>query len=221
MSYENEDVLVIPVDLLKAKHIGQGYVSFGDSSEMDDVMDFLLRHASFAPRRLVEEDPTLKQLIPYVVYKYGVEGMEPQIFRYTRTKMQGEARLHGKMSIGVGGHINPSDASTKLLHPGNLGQYWGGVEREMDEEIDASGAGYLNNMIEALLNDDADPVGRVHLGLVHICQVEKPVLVAKEPSMADAGFVKFSDLLMDIKTGGYEGWSKLAIRGLAANYGIV
>ena len=218
MSYEKEDVLVVPADLLIARRIGQGYHYLGDIEEGDRLLDYLLTRASFSPRHLVEDAPSLKQLIPYVVYEYGVEGMESQIFRYTRTKMQGEQRLHGKVSIGVGGHIRDTDGDDDNCMSE---YYWNGVQREMAEEIDSSQAGHISNHVVAVINDDSDPVGRVHLGMVHICRVERPMLTTKEPSMTDAGFEKLSDLIMGLRDRNYEGWTRLAIQGLAAQHGIV
>ena len=51
----------------------------------------------------MEEDPCFKQVIPYLIIE-----RDNGILVYQGTKA-GDARLHDRMSIGVGGHINDRD----------------------------------------------------------------------------------------------------------------
>src|SRR5580700_6556553 len=71
---------------------------------------------SYVPRSKCEEDPALKQIIPYVLFVYhDVEGgtpVVPYVLRYTRSKLSGvpgEPRLRGKHSLGIGGHITKTE----------------------------------------------------------------------------------------------------------------
>src|SRR4051794_16485928 len=59
---------------------------------------------SFRPRSEVETDPSFKQLIPYVVLRYG-----DKVFHYCRGGSGTETRLHAKRSVGIGGHIADTD----------------------------------------------------------------------------------------------------------------
>ncbi|MEG1686418.1 MAG: hypothetical protein RR276_00900, partial [Angelakisella sp.] len=61
-----------------------------------------MAHHEFIPRPEAENDPTRKQIIPYVVLCRGSE-----VFATRRLNKGGEARLHGLLSLGIGGHINP------------------------------------------------------------------------------------------------------------------
>ena len=78
---------------------------------------------SYRPRSEVETDPSFKQLIPYVVLRYG-----DQVFHYTRGQ-RGTERGCGAALIGVGGHISQDDRNL-------FGEpYREGMLREMMEEI--------------------------------------------------------------------------------------
>ena len=77
-----------------------------------------------------------------------------RIFLMRRTRAGGDARLHDRYSIGVGGHVNPED-----------GDVVGGLRREWAEEIVADFEPEFEPL--GVLNDDNNPVGAVHLGLVY------------------------------------------------------
>lgn len=102
-------------------------------------------------RAAAEEDPTHKQLIPYVVVRDG-----DRVFLMHRTDAGGDARLHGRASIGVGGHLNPVDDGEDAL--------MAGLRREWAEELEAGWEPEFT--LVGLLNDDTNPVGAVHLGVV-------------------------------------------------------
>ena len=109
------------------------------------------RHGRYLERAAAEEDPGFKQLIPYVVVRDG-----DAVFLMQRTDAGGDARLHGKASIGVGGHLNPVDEGEDAL--------MAGLRREWAEEVEASWVPEFR--LVGLLNDDSNPVGSVHLGVV-------------------------------------------------------
>ena len=98
----SERVLVVPASDLDRLGRFQGY-----SSEADRYLSALLvpSLATFRPRSEVEDDPSLKQIIPYVVFRSA-----GAVFCYTRGKSGGEARLRRRRSLGVGGHVAEDDA---------------------------------------------------------------------------------------------------------------
>src|SRR5262249_56256703 len=112
--------------------------------------------AQFRPRSEVEDDPSLKQIIPYVIFRSG-----DAVFCYTRGKSQGETRLHRLRSIGVGGHVSESDADGRAT----LDAYAMATHREPDQEVEVDSDGTMRRV--GLINDDSTPVGQVHLGVVH------------------------------------------------------
>jgi predicted NUDIX family phosphoesterase len=108
-------------------------------------------HGRLMDRPLAEESPAFKQLIPYVMVRDG-----PRVFLMERTDAGGDARLHGKASIGVGGHLNPVDEGEDPLTDG--------LRREWSEELITDWEPAFR--LVGLLNDDSNPVGSVHLGVV-------------------------------------------------------
>ena len=157
-------------------------------------------YLSYRPRDTVEDDPSYKQLIPYCVFRHTPGGQPPQYFSYVRSK-GGEVRLDAKRSVGVGGHISSDD--------GDVGQiaYDTGMRRELDEEV-AIDAGYSQQLI-GLLNDDSNEVGRVHLGLVHLFDLDRPQVSSREASIAEAGFAPLSELRL--KFDQFETWSQIVL----------
>ncbi len=129
----------------------------------------------FLRRAEAEKDERFKQLIPYFIVTYAA-----QVWCYVRGKRSGEDRLVAKASIGIGGHINHGDED--LFED----VYTRAAIRELEEEI-ALPAGYTHRLV-ALLNDDATPVGRVHLGLVHVLRCPTPEARRREAMMTEAGF---------------------------------
>ncbi len=79
----------------------------------------------------MEEDPSFKQLIPYVLFRWTDADGTVHLFEYQRGSGQGERRLHAKRSVGVGGHISSIDAEAGHLHH----VYREGMRRELDEEV--------------------------------------------------------------------------------------
>ena len=154
--------------------------------------------ARFLPRPEMEEDPSYKQIIPYVIFRCG-----DLIFRYTRGKSQGEARLHAKRSIGVGGHVDEADADGRAT----LDAYEMALRRELDEEVAIGSPGVLRRV--GLINDDSVPVGRVHLGVVHIYDLERPEVSPREEGLSEAGFVPISELRAEADR--LETWSQIAL----------
>ena len=115
------------------------------------------------PRSRAEHDPTFKQWIPYAL----VENARGELAAYPRHGT--EARLHGLHSLGIGGHINPSDTNfdqTPSAPPPPFWHttLWAGLRRELAEEFPAAVEGTTRFL--GLINEDTGPVGRVHLGAV-------------------------------------------------------
>ncbi|MDX1681352.1 MAG: hypothetical protein R3242_11555, partial [Akkermansiaceae bacterium] len=158
----------------------------------------------FIDREAAEDDPSHKQLIPYCVFRCG-----DRILHYTRGKAGGENRLHAKISVGVGGHVNPVD-----MEGGKTGAetYHAAVTREIEEELELP-ADHEHRII-ALLNDDSNPVGQVHLGIVHLVELDSDVVSSREDALLDLGFTSLSELNGPLYDR-LETWSQFCIRHLA------
>ncbi len=196
-----EHVLVIPARRLELLGNFSGFAPFNPAS-FEAILD--PEHMDFQPRSSVEEDPSYKQLIPYCILQTGT-GSDRHFFQYTRGSGQGEKRLHAKRSIGIGGHISREDATGSDL-------YRSGMQRELDEEMIIEG-GYSEQPL-GFIYDDTTPVGRVHLGVVHVLSLESPRARARESEMIGSGWVSLDELLAD--RANFETWSQLCIDQLCA-----
>lgn len=197
--YGGEEVLVVPTLLFHELGYFQGF-----NANAGPYLKVLLEDARtlFLPRAAAEEDPSYKQLIPYCLYRCG-----GRVFHYRRGAGIGEGRLSGKRSVGVGGHISRADAE----HGTGRNLYDAGMRREIEEEI-AVGCP-VRETLWGLLNDDSTPVGRVHLGVVHLFDLDEPKVQPRETSIAESGFARPEELVAD--RDGFETWSQLCLDRLA------
>lgn len=198
---QTEQVLVVPTDLFHQLGYFQGF-----TRDVRRYLDELLspEHTSYRPRSEMEEDPSFKQLIPYVIFQHESVGEEVTVFQYTRGTGQGEQRLHCKRSVGVGGHISTLDARD------DINPYEEGMWRELNEEV-CIDTEYTCRCV-GLINDDETEVGKVHLGVVHLFDVQFPRIRPNESEIVDAGFRPASELLADLER--FETWSQYCLRAL-------
>lgn len=198
-----ENVLVIPTSLFHELGHFQGF-----SADVSRYLPRLLEgdDVQYLPRGQMEDDPSFKQLIPYAVFRWIDDRGTVHLFEYQRGSGLGERRLHAKLSVGVGGHICSLDAAAG--HRQHV--YRQGMKRELEEEI-VLGTTY-DQRIAGLINDDETPVGQVHLGVVHLCDVPQPDIRPRETDMLDAGFRPVHDILPRIER--FETWSQIAVRAL-------
>lgn len=151
----------------------------------------------FTPRGPAETDPSLKQIIPYVLLVHG-----DRVLHYVRGKKAGEQRLVAKGSIGIGGHMNDHDEG---LFAVDGEAYNAGVQREVSEEL-RLGATYKNHTV-ALLNDDSNDVGRVHLGVVHVFRLDSDDVAKGEAMITDLQFLDREQLAA--RRDAMETWSQI------------
>ncbi len=156
---------------------------------------------TFRSRSEVETDPAFKQLIPYVVLVSG-----PSVFHYRRGASGTEKRLAALRSVGIGGHISEADAV------GGADPYRTGMMRELEEEV-ALGSRFTERLL-GFIYDPRTFVGSVHLGVVHVLELESPSATPREDALADAGFAPLSELLA--ARDGFETWSQFVLEELSA-----
>jgi predicted NUDIX family phosphoesterase len=63
-----------------------------------------------------------------------------------------------------------------------------------------------------LINDDLTEVGRVHLGVVHVLDVQKPAIRPREEDIIECGFQPVEEILADMD--GFETWSQICMKAL-------
>ncbi|MHC5035909.1 MAG: NUDIX domain-containing protein [Planctomycetota bacterium] len=195
MGWPDERVLVVPrSELFAGEATAQGFAT----RDLDVLLERIRRFAEFQLRDRVEEDPSLKQVIPYVVIT-----REDRIFLLRRFATQSESRLHNLYSIGVGGHINPVDAEE-----GDRVEE--GLKRELAEEVRIEGPFDLRPI--GYLNDDSNPVGSVHFGLVYVARVRGGEVQVVERDMMEGRFVPPEEAYR--VQDGMETWSKILLSAI-------
>ncbi len=192
-----ERVLVVPGSALDRLGRFQGY--HGDAQRYLTAL-LVPELMEYRPRFQVEEDPCWKQIIPYVVLRCG-----DAVFCYTRGASQGEARLHRLRSLGVGGHVAESDAEGQR----SFEAYEKAMRRELDEEVHIASPGPMR--LVGLINDDSTPVGSVHLGVVHVCELQRPEVTPREEGLADPEFLPIAAL--ETRKSEFETWSQICVDG--------
>lgn len=200
MSHE-EQILVVPQSVIAAIGPLEGF-----SREVDRFLGPILAsdQLSFRPRGEMELDPSFKQLIPYVILQHTDAAGSVRLFTYTRGSGQGESRLHAKRSIGIGGHISEADAA------GGADPYMTGMRRELEEEVTILG-GWTEHRV-GLIADSTTAVGRVHLGVVHVFELEDQRVTANEDDISAAAFVDVQSL--KDQRSSLEVWSQLCLDAL-------
>jgi predicted NUDIX family phosphoesterase len=196
MSYPNEHVLVVPRSLFDQLGAFEGF-----SSEVDRYLPEFLKPENnfFMARDTAETDPTHKQLIPYALVCH-----RGKVLHYVRGKKSGEQRLASKGSIGIGGHVNTDDAQAASL---GRSTYETGVDRELNEELKLPGA--YRQRIAGLVNDDSNEVGQVHLGVVHVFELESAEVAPNEAPITELEFLSREEL--EARRDRLETWSQLLL----------
>jgi predicted NUDIX family phosphoesterase len=190
----DEDVLVVPTATVRDE-LGGGTAWHGIRPAGEaELADLIRRHGAFRPRSAMEDDPTWKQVIPYPILRDG-----RRWFLMRRTRAGSDARLHDRYSIGVGGHVNPSDG-------GLDGDLSAALRREWSEELDVDFVPPFRFV--GLLNDDTTAVGEVHLGLVFEGDATGRPVAIRETEKLSGQFVETRDVAA--VTDRLETWSRLA-----------
>jgi len=158
----------------------------------------------FMPRSQAEVDPSFKQIIPYVIM-----ACDGKYLSYVRGTRAGERRLVGNRSIGIGGHINPTD-DMPLFNADFRETYFTAVEREVAEEVSVE-ANHTGGIV-ALLNDESNEVGSVHLGIVHYWILDAPKVIRREQMITQMSFMTVAEL-QKVRDA-METWSGLCLDGL-------
>lgn len=196
----DENVFVITRELFDELGAFHGFCPESDQY-LPAILDPKNNH--FLDRNLAEDDPSHKQIIPYAIFRH-----EDRFLHYVRGGGGGEKRLAAKGSIGIGGHVNEDDYHAS----GSMGRelYLAGVERETNEELKIS-CGHTQQIV-GLINDDTNEVGQVHLGIVHLFDLESPDVAANEDDITELEFLSKEELIQ--RSDRLETWSSLIVQSL-------
>ncbi len=172
-----EQVLVLPREAVPGDCDFSGVRTLGPDG-LAGVAAAVRAAGRFLDRLTAEASPAFKQLIPYVVLRDG-----DRIFLMERSAAGGDPRLHHRASIGVGGHLNPGDGDDPLRD---------GLRREWDEELVADWEPEFR--LVGFLNDDSNPVGQVHLGVLFEVEAAGRPVSVRETDKLRGRFVDADEL---------------------------
>lgn len=196
MSKWDEQILVVDRKVIfnNEENSFYGFLPKDDARVQKIVRTF--KNYEVKRRGDMEEDPTYKQLIGYTIIK---DKVSKEILVYKRLVGGGEARLHGKASVGIGGHMNdiPNKNIDDVIKIN--------AAREIEEEVAINIDEALNSIeFIGLINDDKEEVGKVHIGLVYICEVDKnKVKVAEDDTLT----IEWLSSTEAKNINSYESWS--------------
>ena len=187
----SEQVLVVPREAVVP---GEGWLGVRRDG-VGAALAAVAREGRFVLRSTAEVDATLKQVIPYLILRDG-----QRWFLMRRTRAGGDARLHDRWSIGVGGHLNPGD-----------GDVLGGLRREWAEELVADFVPDFTPV--GLLNDDTTPVGAVHIGIVYVADAAGRPVEIRETDKLVGRFAETAEVAAVRDS--METWSRLVFNLLS------
>ncbi len=160
-----EKVMVVPTEILKEHLSSDTFIT----SRIDEVIFMIQKKHLYISREYAETAKEYKQIIPYAVLIN-----EDRYFLTQRLHEQTEKRLHGLYSIGLGGHINPSEENSRdvILE---------GMRRELSEEVGVSSLPVCNCV--GIINDHSAEVSKYHLALVFPIVVSESIQVRETSKM--------------------------------------
>lgn len=147
-----------------------------------------------------------KQPIPYIVIRRG-----DQLYVTKRLEGGGESRLHGKLSMGAGGHMNPLEKDfkgnnmysiEKVIHENTV--------RELEEELAITGE--VKVSLLGLINDDSESVGEVHIGILGVVDLgKKDEVTVRETDQLEGAWYTVEQLREKETYDRLENWGKIVV----------
>ncbi len=203
----SEKVLAVHKDLLEGyfQDIPYGLIT----NNRNLIFDEVLKNYCFLDRDKAEYDYNYRQIIPYIVVRKG-----DLYLLLKRLDKQTEKRLHGKYSLGIGGHINPdcSDDCENII--------MGGLYKELNEEIALEKPFKLT--FSGIINNEKSDVGKVHVGFLYILDANSLEFEILEKEKMTGEWIKKEQLSEYYEY--LEGWSQIVfdnyIEKMASNDGL-
>jgi predicted NUDIX family phosphoesterase len=200
MNKDEEMVMVVDKNVIEKLNVNDSGYAFFNYHFFNNC------HYKFLPRKLMELDENYKQIILYITLTHSEKGF----YCYQRTKLAGEERLHGKWSLGIGGHINDCDNVAHDFY----GTYDKGRARELLEETNITNPGF--SYVKCLIYDNSNQVGKVHLGFFETREVDHDIN-SSDYSIAHGQWLNFEQILEKYKNNEFENWSNIVIKFLLDN----
>ena len=185
---------------------------FKADKEVQPAQQFLMDAArmrtplhDFYRRGDCEDRVSLRQPIPYIMLRRkAVTGHEYLLYE----RAGGEGRLHGKLSVGIGGHVNEVDCGASVFSA-----IMNAARRELVEECGAAFEDVdvdLYAAVQGLIIHDVTEVDRVHAGILFVVDVPRDICVEPSNDLINMRWVAAAELRT--LTGSMEAWSQAAVR---------
>ncbi len=166
------------------------------------ILTYILQNHFFAVRDEAEYDDTVKQIIPYVVIR-----KENELFLLKRLNKQTETRLHDRLSLGIGGHINPTEdiCEQSIIEAG--------LYRELEEEMSIDNIESIECI--GIINDNAGGVSDYHMAVAYLLETNGDVAV-REINKMEGDWATISTI--EDKREQLETWSQIVFDYVKENY---
>lgn len=199
-------------------------------------IDALLMNGFFRTRtQQLENDPEFLQIIPYILI---CSLASQEYFTFIRLDRSKEHRLHGMISFGVGGHINPCDIPLWVHDENCLKGYdirtmYNCVARELNEELvfddmlplrvdEGTNRGFTTTSspgtyetMGVIYNPDAyEMVQKVHIGIVGRYNIKSIKPEVREIDKMCGKWMKSDDLGISYGIHNYEPWSEFLFNNI-------
>jgi predicted NUDIX family phosphoesterase len=158
-------------------------------------------------KKSAESDPRFKQPIAYCMI---VNKRLNKVFAYQRSSGHNEDRLGGKISWGIGGHIEKLDVDNiDGTNPIQIS-----MNRELTEEVD--GLGEYKFKVLGYINDETNSVGQVHIGVLYIIETDSENIIPRDSEIEHGEFRSISELEKICEDTNFEveSWSRIAFEPL-------
>lgn len=194
MNKDDEQVLVVPSNIIFKDGIWQGI----KTNNLNYYLDLIKSNCLFKRRGDVENDDSFQQVIPYIVFS-----CKDKFFLYRYIQGAGEQRLVNNYQLGVGGHINLVDVKEgeDVLEMAAL--------REWLEEVDFKG-NIIDKKFVGILNDDARPVEKVHIGMIYHFIGDSDNIFVKETDKLQGKMTDLDEIGKCVQ--GIQGWAPIVYR---------
>ena len=138
------------------------------------------------------------QLLPYIYVKCGNEYL-------TYARKGKETRLHGKRSMGFGGHVELEDLDMTPLHTLHCS-----ASRELQEEL---GLDTTLHLTDEFIYSTYDQVSQVHIGIIGFVEItDKSLIKPDELEIINPEWKTLASIRGRLDS--YERWSQILVKHL-------
>jgi predicted NUDIX family phosphoesterase len=162
-------------------------------------------------REWLELDEDFRQIIPYVVLRDA-----GKLLHYQRSSQGNESRLHGRFSLGFGGHIDLEDVVAEGSVVDLRRTIGNSARRELIEEVGLQPDQVRNRQFLGLICSSSSEVERVHLGWVEVWNTDLATIAPTDPTVVHLAPITVTEAIDQADQ--YEEWSRHTL-ALLTNHG--